>query len=94
MPALVRAVRLLIRKRGAYIPGIPGEAAPGTGGWDQWRGRTGAAALAGEALALAVVIASATALSRSCLLHCDNRTRPDQHRAPPPRRQPGAAGRP
>src|SRR5712671_4512144 len=34
--------------------------------------QTGAAALAGEALALAVVIAGATALSRSCLLHDDN----------------------
>jgi len=34
--------------------------------------RTGAAALAGEALALAMVIAGATALSRSSLLHGDN----------------------
>jgi drug/metabolite transporter (DMT)-like permease len=34
--------------------------------------QTGAAALAGEALALAMVIAGATALSRSSLLHGDN----------------------
>ncbi|MBV9204815.1 MAG: DMT family transporter [Actinobacteria bacterium] len=62
--------------------------------------RTGPSALAGEALALAVVIAGATALSRSCLLHGDNPHPP--HPAPPipastahpPRRQPVAAGRP
>jgi hypothetical protein len=65
---------------------------------DQWRGRTGAAALAGEALA--VVIAGATALSRSCLLHGNN-PHPPRPAAPaltstahPPRRQPAAAGRP
>jgi hypothetical protein len=59
--------------------------------------RTGAGALAGEALALAVVIAGAATLSRSCLLHDDN---PDL--APPaltsaassPRRLPVTVGRP
>jgi hypothetical protein len=52
--------------------------------------------LAAEALALAVVIAGATALSRSCLLYGGQptpappgRPRPDQQRAPPP----SAAGR-
>lgn len=62
--------------------------------------QTGAAALAGEVLALAVVIAGAIALSRSCLLHGDNPHPP--HPAPPaltstahpPHRQPVAAGRP
>ena len=62
--------------------------------------QTGPAALAGEALALAVVIAGATALSRSCLLHGEDPHPP--HPAPPAltsaahprRRQPAAAGRP
>ena len=62
--------------------------------------QTGLAALAGEALALAVVIAGATALSRSCLLHGEDPHPP--HPAPPAltsaahprRRQPAAAGRP
>src|SRR5690242_7160469 len=62
--------------------------------------RTGAGALAGEALALAVVIAGAATLSRSCLLHDDN---PDpSHPASPaltsaassPRRLPVTVGRP
>ena len=62
--------------------------------------QTGAAALAGEALALAVVIAGATALSRSCLLHDDNPHPPDPappaltSAAHPPHRQPVAVGRP
>jgi len=62
--------------------------------------RTGAGALAGEALALAVVIAGAATLSRSCLLHDDNPDPP--HPAPPalssaassPRRLPVTVGRP
>jgi drug/metabolite transporter (DMT)-like permease len=62
--------------------------------------RTNAAALAGEALALAVVIAGATALSRSCLLHGEN-PRPPRPVSPaltsgahPRHRQPATAGRP
>jgi hypothetical protein len=62
--------------------------------------RTDAGALAGEALALAVVIAGAATLSRSCLILGE-----DQHPACPdqptpsraadtPDRQPVAAGRP
>jgi hypothetical protein len=43
--------------------------------------RTGAGALAGEALALAVVIAGVATLSRSCLLHDDNLD--PSHPAPP-----------
>ena len=62
--------------------------------------QTGPAALAGEALALAVVIAGAATLSRSCLLHDDNPDPP--HPAPPvltsaaslPRRLPVTVGRP
>src|SRR6201982_1371712 len=60
--------------------------------------RTGAGALAGEALALAVVIAGAATLSRSRLLDDDNPDRPCP--APPasatslPRRLPVTAGRP
>jgi drug/metabolite transporter (DMT)-like permease len=62
--------------------------------------RTGAGALAGEALALAVVIAGAATLSRSCLLHDDNPDPP--HPAPPaltsaassPCRLPVTVGRP
>jgi hypothetical protein len=53
--------------------------------------RRGRGHLAAEALALAVVIAGATALSRSCLLYGGQptpappgRPRPDQQRAPPP----------
>jgi hypothetical protein len=62
--------------------------------------RTGAGALAGEALALAAVIAGAATLSRSCLLHEDNPDPP--HPAPPaptsaaspPRRLPVTVGQP
>jgi drug/metabolite transporter (DMT)-like permease len=62
--------------------------------------RTGAGALAGEALALAVVIAGAATLSRSCLLCDDNPDLPDP--APPaltsaasaPRRLSVTVGRP
>src|SRR5215813_2474395 len=54
--------------------------------------RTGAANLAGEALALAVVVAGAATLSRSCLLHEDNpeppHLAPPTSAAPPPRRLP------
>jgi len=58
--------------------------------------RTGAGALAGEALALAVVVAGAATLSRSCLLHEDNPESPPvlASAAPPPRRLPVTAGRP
>ena len=62
--------------------------------------QTGAAALAGEALALAVVIAGATALSRSCLILGDNPhpaslDQPAMSRpAHAPDRAPVAVGRP
>jgi drug/metabolite transporter (DMT)-like permease len=62
--------------------------------------QTGAAALAGEALALAVVIAGATALSRSCLILGDNPhpaslDQPSMSRpAHAPDRAPVAVGRP
>jgi hypothetical protein len=62
--------------------------------------QTGAAALAGEALALAVVIAGATALSRSCLILGDNPhpaalDQPAMSRpAHAPDREPVAVGRP
>jgi hypothetical protein len=58
--------------------------------------RTGPAALAGEALALAVVIAGAAALSRSSLIAGENAPRASEHQpaasnaasAPPPTRPP------
>ena len=59
--------------------------------------RTGPAALAGEALALAVVIVGATALRRSCLLHGEDPHPPNPvltSAAHPRHRQPAAAGRP
>jgi hypothetical protein len=62
--------------------------------------RTGAGALAGEALALAVVIAGAATLSRSCLILGENQhpaclDQPAVSRAAnAPDREPVAAGRP
>ena len=62
--------------------------------------QTGPAALAGEALALAVIIVGATALSRSCLLHGEDPHPPlpaspaPTSAAHPRHRQPAAAGRP
>ena len=62
--------------------------------------RTGAGALAGEALALAVVIAGAATLSRSRLLDDDNPDRPCPappvlaSAASPSRRLPVTVGRP
>jgi drug/metabolite transporter (DMT)-like permease len=62
--------------------------------------RTGAGALAGEALALAAVIAGAATLSRSCLLRDDNPDLPQPappaltSAASPPRRLPVTVGRP
>ena len=63
--------------------------------------QTGPAALAGEALALAVVIAGATALSRSCLILGEDQhpphartPRPDPRRAPTRPAAVPLAGRP
>ena len=62
--------------------------------------RTDAAALAGEVLALAVVIAGATALSRNCLILGENQHPACLEQLTPsratdtPDREPAAAGRP
>ena len=59
--------------------------------------QTGPAALAGEALALSVIIVGATALSRSCLLQGEDPHPPDPaptSAAHPRHRQRAAAGRP